>query len=135
MRFRWPHLYCVLAGACDTSTGALLILTPDWTLRLMGIPDGPVQTVYLGFLGAFVGSVGLLYFYPFSHGLSPRTDSLLETVLRLTAVVRVVVGLFVTASILRNALAVQWGSVALTDLTLAAVQVAMVRREVLQHAY
>jgi hypothetical protein len=131
---RLLYAYCLLAGVCDASTGALLLFAPTFTTRLMRLPELPIQPVYLSFIGAFVGSLGLFYLYPFIHGFTHKTDAMLDVVLRLTALARIVVGSFVTVSIFRELLPFEWASVALTDLTLAAVQIAILRGRRSAHA-
>lgn len=132
---RWIRVYCALAGSCDALTGLLLLTAPEFTLKLMRIAaPTPEQSIYLSFIGAFVGSLGLFYLYPFVHGCSPRTDAMLDVVLRLTALSRVVVGSFVALSLLRGLLPFAWISVAVTDLALAAAQIAILRGGVLTDA-
>ncbi len=117
--------YCLLAGACDALTGALLVSAPIATLQLMRIADLPAEPVYLRFLGAFVGGVGLAYLYPFLfRGWS---GARLAVVLEVTALVRLCVALFLGVSIARGALSVPWSTVLLTDLLLAAAQIWMLR--------
>ena len=100
----------------------------------MRIPSPPLETAYLRWVGAFVCGVGLLYLYPFAGRDPQRASSRWTTVLEVTALVRVVVALFVAAAVARGELAWQWSSVPVTDMLLAAVQLLMLRRGVFAHA-
>ncbi len=123
MSGRLIAVYCLLAGACDAVTGALLVSAPIATLRLMGIAELPVEPIYMRFIGVFVGSVGLAYLYPFlfrGGSVSRQT-----VVLEVTALVRLGVALFLGVSIARAALAPAWSIVLLTDLALATAQIWM----------
>lgn len=124
---RWLKLFCLAAGACDATTGLLLVAAPALTLRLMGISDLPAEPIFLRFVGVFVGAVGLAYLYPF--WLDPaRRLARLTGVLEITALVRLLVGTFVAASLVLGALALPWVSVALTDLGLATAQLVLLGR-------
>lgn len=124
---RWLDLYSLAAGACDATTGLLLVAAPALTLQLMGISPAPAEPVFLRFLGVFVGAVGLAYLYPFL--LDPaRRLARLAVMLEVTALVRLLVGVFVTACLLSGALALPWISVASTDLSLAIIQLVLLGR-------
>ena len=114
--------YAFAAGACDTATGVLLVTAPAFTLRLMGIGDVPDETVFLRFIGTFVGAVGLSYLLPLLPGTG---DELLRPVLLITALSRACVGSFVLIAITASSLAAGWWVVAATDLVLAAVQLTL----------
>lgn len=121
--------YAVLAGACDTATGVLLVTVPAATLRLMAIPAIPGEAVYLRFIGAFVGGIGLTYLAPFaaSRG-SAAIAGRLAHVLVTTAIVRGCVAAFVAGAVLAGALVPAWLSVCATDLAFALFQAYVVRR-------
>ena len=55
--------YQVLIGLSDTLTGALLIIAPEFALRLMGLHAPADALPFLSFIGAFVLSVGLTCLY------------------------------------------------------------------------
>ncbi len=118
--------YCLLAGACDAVTGVLLVSAPIATLKLMRIAELPAEPIYLRFIGAFVGGVGLAYLYPFL--CRGRSDARLTVVLEVTALVRLCVALFLGVSLAEGSLAAAWSTVLLTDLLLALAQIWMLTR-------
>ena len=130
-RYGVAHAYCLLAGGMDSLTGLLLVSMPLSTLGLMGIPEMPAEPVYLRFVGAFVGGVGLSYLYPFLYRRPRRTDRTLAVVLEVTALVRFGIAAFIAWAIGSGALPPAWLSVLVTDAVLATVQLFMVRRQVL----
>lgn len=99
----------------------------------MQIPAAPSETVHLRWVGVFVVSVGLFYLYPFAGSERARRRSRLATVLEVTAMARVAVGLFVASAMAAGALVWQWSSVLVTDWALAAVQILMLRRGAFTH--
>ncbi len=119
-------VYCLLAGACDALTGALLVSAPIATLELMGIAELPAEPIYMRFIGVFVGGVGLAYLYPFLY--RGWSGGRLTVVLEVTALVRLCVALFLGVSIALAALAAAWSTVLLTDLLLAMAQIWMLTK-------
>lgn len=115
MRRSVLYLYQLLTGIGDSSTGALLIVAPAFTLRLMGLHAGGDALPYLSFIGAFVLSVGLACLY--GAWIVARRGSLriLETVWLLTAITRASVAIFVLAQIADHTLEFGWVSVAIAD--------------------
>ena len=80
--------YQLLIGLSDAVTGALLIIAPEFTLRLMGLHVPTDSLPFLSFIGAFVLSVGLACLYGalvIAHRGSPCK---LEVVWLLTAITR-----------------------------------------------
>ena len=110
----------LLAGMMDSCTGILLIFAPRLTCRLMGLST-ITDVGFLPFVGAFVAAVGFSYFW----GLRPGR---LRLTWELTALVRSVIGTFVTVSILTGGLAPGWLPVAATDLGLALLQIVFLRK-------
>ncbi len=107
----------------DASTGLLLVAAPGWVLATLGIDGVPeASLIFLRWIGVFVGSVGL------SYALVRRGDREGETVWRITALVRTLVAVFVTASIAAGALVPSWVGVAATDALVAGVQFVGLRR-------
>jgi len=54
-------VFCLAAGSMDLATGSLLVVFPEWTLSLMKVPTpGAECSVFLRFVGTFVGGVGAL---------------------------------------------------------------------------
>jgi hypothetical protein len=119
---RATHLAVVLAwfaGAADFMTGLGLVLRPALVLQLMGASPVPAETqVFLRFVGAFVGAVGLTYLIAAWR----RERAQLKSVLELTIVFRLAAGGFAATAIGLGWLESAWTSVPATDLTLAALQ-------------
>ena len=132
---RLAYAYCLIAGAGDTLTGLLLVTAPVFTLGLMGIINVPSEPVYLRFVGAFVGGVGLSYLFPFLYRDRRRTEQTLAVVFEVTALIRLGIALFVGWAISSGALSTGWVSVLATDLVLAIVQIVMVKRRVLSRDF
>ena len=110
----------LLAGAMDLCTGILLMVNPRFTCRLMGLPTLS-EVGFLPFVGAFVTAVGSSYLW----GLWRRQ---LRSTWELTALVRFIIGVFVTISVASGTLATGWLTVAATDLGLALLQSIFLRK-------
>jgi hypothetical protein len=107
--------YQLLIGLSDTMTGAMLVLAPEFTLRLM-LLNAPVEAlVYLSFIGAFVFSVGLACLYGAVLTYRRQMGRPLETVWLLTALTRGGVALFVLTQVAMHTLPAGWLTVAATD--------------------
>jgi hypothetical protein len=115
-------LWSVGVGAMDAVTGLLLIFAPTFTLRLLGISTPSADaTVFLGWIGVFVMSVGL------SYGLAVLRPGYGVPVWIFTSLVRAAVAVFVTARILDDSLEARWIIVALTDAAVACAQILILR--------
>lgn len=125
------RLLALLAGAMDTTTGALLLAAPGFTLRLMGIEMADGGSPLVRFVGAFVLGVGLSYFPPFLREGRQRSDVALRSVFVTTGVIRLSIGLFTGAAVASGILVLPWISVTFSDLALATVQALIVRGKVL----
>lgn len=110
-----------LIGLCDVSAGIMLLSSPTLTLALMGIQNIPTELVYMQFVGAFVLSVGAIYWLPF---VASREEKLarLCSIWQATALVRFVVMVFVLTKVSFGDLEVAWLLVALTDGAIALFQ-------------
>lgn len=109
--------FSLLAGAMDTATGLLLVISPKWTLSLLGIVEPePAALVYLGWIGVFVACTGL------SYALCLRGAAAAETVWTFTAVVRCGVALFLIRKLATGELPAAWLTVAIVDAMVAMVQ-------------
>jgi hypothetical protein len=126
--------YQMLTGLSDASTGALLIISPVFTLRLMGLHVPADSLPYLSFIGAFVLSVGLSCLY--GAYLIARCASVprLEMVWLLTAFTRSGVAIFVVTQILTQTLETGWVTVALSDGACVLIQAIGLRKGWLAHA-
>ena len=122
-RFKYGLLtYQLLAGACDTATGILLIVAPAWTLAVMGVAHSSFPHAATSFVGTFVCAVGLAYLYaarlPMNLANAPRW----QTTWALTALIRSLVSVFLFWQIAIKQMEMAWLTVALTDGALAMVQ-------------
>jgi hypothetical protein len=126
--------YQLLIGISDTSTGALLIVAPHFTLRLMGLHAPTEALPFISFIGAFVLSVGLSCLYGallIAHGTpGPR----IETVWLLTAFARSSVAIFLVTQILALRLEGGWSTVAVSDGACVVIQAIGLRKGWLRHA-
>jgi hypothetical protein len=106
--------YQLLIGLSDTLTGALLIIAPQFALRLMGLCIPFDALPFASYIGAFVFSVGLACLYG-ALVIVRRSPCKLEAVWILTAITRASVAFFVVTRILAHTLEVGWLTVALFD--------------------
>lgn len=119
---QWVIWWSVAVGSMDAMTGLLLVISPARVLGLLDIAVPPADAlVFLSWMGVFVAGVGLSY--GFVLGDRRRGPS----VWMVTALVRVLVGVFVCWRILDGSLVPLWAVVALTDLGVAGGQLAMLR--------
>lgn len=121
---QWLNLYQVIAGLCDTSTGVLLVGFPDYTLSgLIGITVLP-QRPFIRFIGVFVLSVGITYFWSLiRYPLHNNGAAVWTTQWKITALIRSLVALFILWQVGAHTLEYRWLAVALTDGIFAAVQI------------
>ena len=134
MKPRLIFWYQLLAAASDGGTGLLLVFAPALTLRLMRLFAPQDALVYLSYVGVFVLSTGLACLYGAWLARDPIDSARLETVWLLTAVTRVLVGIFVVAQIVNGSLAPGWIAVAITDALFALVQFTGLAKGWLRHA-
>lgn len=127
-------VYQLVAGISDASTGALLIIAPLFTIRLMGLSVPQDATPFISFIGAFVLAVGLAYLYGASLVRRTRDLPRLEAVWLLTAMIRSSVAIFVVAAIFGGTLAPGWLTIAIFDGICVLIQARGLRRGWLSHA-
>lgn len=126
--------YQLVAGVSDTSTGALLIAAPVFTVRMMGLSVPYDATPFLSFIGAFVLAVGISYLYGALLVRRPGGLPRLEAVWLLTAIIRSSVAIFVLGAVLNGMLAPGWLTIAVFDGICAVIQARGLRRGWLSHA-
>lgn len=116
-------IYQFIAGLCDAGTGLLLVGFPDYTLsRLMGLAVVP-QRPFIRFIGVFVLSVGITYFWTlFRYPLHDHGGLVWLTQWKITALIRTLVALFVVWQVGAHTIDFRWMTVALTDGVFAAIQ-------------
>jgi hypothetical protein len=128
MKDLWLLTYQLVAGFSDASTGALLIVAPLFTLRMMGLTVPGDATPFLSFIGAFVFAVGLAYLY--GALLVHRNSGVprLEVIWLLTAMIRSSVAIFVIVAVLSRSLAPGWLTIAAFDGICVLIQARGLRR-------
>jgi membrane-bound metal-dependent hydrolase YbcI (DUF457 family) len=113
-----------MVGAMDALTGLLLILSPVSVLRVLRVETISFDAlVYLSWIGVFVMAVGLSY--GFALGKHRGRG---ETVWMFTALVRILVAVFLIIQITRETMAPAWLVVALSDGFVALVQMTILRK-------
>jgi hypothetical protein len=132
---RWLMLYQYIAGLCDTGTGLMLIVAPALTLRFMGLTIIPQPVVFVRYIGVFVLSVGLTYFWAAARWpLTTHAHIGWSTQWKITVLVRTLVAVFVVGQIASSALEIRWISVAFSDGAFAAIQWIGLRKGWLERA-
>ena len=126
--------YQLLTGISDFSTGAMLIIAPALTLRLMHLHVSSDAHPFLSFIGAFVLSVGLSCLYGALVFASGGPVARVEMVWLLTALTRSSVAIFVTTQIITGTLESGWATVALTDGVCVLIQAIGLHKGWLRHA-
>jgi len=126
--------YQLLIGLSDASTGALLIIAPEFTLHLMGLHVAADALPFLSFIGAFVLSVGLSCLYGVLLIGSPACVAQMETIWLLTAFTRSCVAIFLVSQILASTLEAGWLAVAGSDGACVLIQAIGLRKGWLRHA-
>ncbi len=121
----WAPRFCLAAGAGDSATGALLLLSPSVTLGCLGIVDVTSHAVYLRFIGVFVGGVGLAYLAPWILPRWRGDQARLMAVIELTAFLRLAVALFIGVTCAVGALASPWLTVSAFDAGVALAQLGL----------
>ena len=126
--------YQIVVASSDTFTGAGLMIAPAFTLSLMGANIVPAIAVWIGYVGSFVFSVGLLCACGVLILLRQGKRAHMEMLWLATAIVRISVAVYVTLQVLSAQLALPWLQVAVFDAVCAAVQLIGLRRRWLNHA-
>jgi hypothetical protein len=127
----WISWWSAAVGAMDACTGLLLIFAPAMTLKLMGLSVPTEVLPYQSWIGAFVLSTGLAYGWAIRHPANDRDKGAREMVWKMTALVRILIALFLTSRILTGGLSAGWSTVAATDAVVALVQWVALKRRVL----
>jgi hypothetical protein len=126
--------YQLLTGISDTSTGAMLVIAPEFTLRMLGLRASSGALVYLSFVGAFVFSVGLCCLYGALLVHRQEAQARLEMVWLLTAFPRASVAVFLMDAIAVDHLAAGWLTVAAFDAICVVIQAIGLRKNWLAYA-
>jgi len=126
--------YQLLTGLSDSSTGALLMIAPALTLRLMNVRAPSDALIYISFIGAFVFSVGLSCLYGAWLIACGGPLRRVEMVWLLTAFTRSAVAIFVVSRILDSTFESGWFTVAASDGVCVLIQAIGLRKGWLRHA-
>jgi hypothetical protein len=126
--------YQFVTGLSDTVTGILLCAAPAFTLRMMGVRAPADALPYVGYIGAFVLSVGLASLYGARILRLPGSTERIETVWFVTALSRAAVALYLLPEISIGNFQHGWLSVVLFDGACALVQGIGLRRGWLRNA-
>ena len=120
--------YQLLIGFSDVTTGALLIVAPQFTLELMHLHPSADALPYLSFIGAFVLSVGLACLYGAFAARYRGWKSRMEMVWLLTAFTRASVAILVAEQVLAGAFGASWLTVAFFDGVCVVIQAVGLRK-------
>lgn len=126
MSRRGLFVLLAVAGGGDLATGLALVAAPAQVLSLLGLPV-PGETIWLRFVGVFVGSVGAAYLYPLLLDRARRAARLCA-VLEWTAGARLAVAFFLAMAVAGNALDGGWLGVGGWDAALGLGQLALLAR-------
>lgn len=106
----------------DGITGLMLLASPLFALKMMGVEEVPTDPVYIRYIGVFVMCAGLFYAVPRFSADEGQRLSAWQTVFVCTGVLRVCIALFVTWAMWQGLLGRGWSSVPVYDITLALIQ-------------
>lgn len=121
-RAKFLKFWSIAVGLMDAVTGLLLVVAPELVLRMLRIPSpSPDALVFLSWIGVFVAGVGLSY----AMALGKRARG--ETVWAFTAMMRILVALFLMVKILEGSLLAVWGVVAVSDALVGVFQIVLIR--------
>jgi hypothetical protein len=110
-------------------TGLLLLATPGFVLRLLGVTAPGEDLILLRWVGVFVGCVGLAYIYPWLlHPWLLRGDDRVRMALEITAGVRLAVALFLGVAVVTGQLDLPWMTVGAYDALVAVAQIGLLAR-------
>ena len=127
-------VYQWVTGLADTFTGVLLYLAPMLTLQMMGVHAPAEAAPYIGYIGAFVLSVGLACLYGARLVRMCGCAHRIETVWLLTAFSRSAVAIYLAERIASGTFEPAWMSVVLFDGACVVVQGVGLHRKWLRYA-
>ena len=123
--FKQAKALALVAGTMDAATGAGLVAFPVFTLGAMRVAaPGAEALVFLRWVGAFVGAVGLCYLVALARGGAGRLREVFAT----TLLFRAAAGGYCAVAVLTGTLEPRWITVALTDGALVLAQGWLLRR-------
>lgn len=117
--------FCLLS---DGMTGLMLLMTPLFALKMMGVEEVPAEPVLIRYIGVFVMCAGLFYAVPrFIRDTSQRLMAW-KTIFICTGLLRVCIATFVAWALWQGLLGSGWLSIPVYDIVLALLQFAVLRR-------
>lgn len=121
-RIKFIKFWSIAVGSMDAVTGLLLIFVPSLVLKLLGVGAPSADAlVFLSWMGVFIAGVGLSY----AMALGRRSRG--ETVWEFTAMIRIMVAVFLTIRILDGTLAANWALVGGCDGMVGVFQLVILR--------
>lgn len=106
----------------DAITGLLLVFIPDLVLKLLGItPVEDNSWVFLSWMGIFITGVGLSYLWALGNAREA------ELIWKITAMIRLMVAVFLSWKIATHHLQSAWIIVAISDAVVAVIQIRILR--------
>jgi hypothetical protein len=121
-KVKFLRFWSVAVGSMDAVTGLLLVFVLALVLRMLKIePPSPDAGVFLSWIGVFVTAVGLSY----GMALGGRTHG--ATVWAFTALVRILVALFLVVRILDGTMDRAWALVGASDGIVGVLQILILR--------
>jgi hypothetical protein len=133
MRHSFLRVYQWSTALSDTVAGVLLCIAPAFTLRRMGVHVPDQVLPYIGYIGAFVLSVGFSCLYGALLVERRALGKRLEVVWLLTAFSRSAVALYVIKCIATAELGYVWLLVAFFDAACVIIQGIGLRRRWFVH--
>jgi len=119
------------AGLMDGLTGLLLMVSPVFTFRLMGISCPAECHLFVSYLGVFVFSVGVAHFLTGKFPEDAVARERWKTIWLITSIVRLSVAGFVSVRIALGHLEPAWSSVAATDFGVALLFLFLLHQRIL----
>ncbi len=106
----------------DAITGLLLVFIPSVVLKLLGITIlEETSWVFLSWMGVFITGVGLSYIWAMGNAREA------ELIWKITAMIRLMVAVFLSWKIATHHLQLAWIIVAISDAVVAIIQIRILR--------
>jgi cytochrome b subunit of formate dehydrogenase len=122
MKERFTLGFTAIAGLMDSVSGLMLVIAPEFTLRIMGVPVVYTDWIFIQFVGAFVFAVGSTYLIGLEAVLAKGSWLDLKVVWKMTAFIRLAICAFTGLAIYTGNLEPYWISVPATDGIMALFQ-------------
>lgn len=114
--------WSLCVGSMDAITGLLLVFIPSVVLKLLGITIlEETSWVFLSWMGVFITGVGLSYIWAMGNAREA------ELIWKITAMIRLMVAVFLSWKIATHHLQLAWIIVAISDAVVAIIQIRILR--------